>query len=129
MLTPDDEELEIVPHVKGHTDFEVYESVVIKPRETILPWDEVEKPSYELKYTATGGGQVRRKRGFFRLKVVQLYVLAVNNQNACKNSSIFFIKFFSSKQSGSMIAERQTDFPKRMQLEFGVSGLQVLHRQ
>ncbi len=65
MLTPDDEELEIVPHVKGHTDFEVYESVVIKPRETILPWDEVEKPSYELKYTATGGGKVRRKQEFF----------------------------------------------------------------
>ncbi len=58
VLTEDDEELEIVPHVKGSTDFEVYESVVIKPRETILPWDENTKPSYELKYTATGGGQV-----------------------------------------------------------------------
>ena len=58
VLTEDDEELEIVPHVKGSTDFEVYESVVIKPRETILPWDEANKPVFELKYQATGGGKV-----------------------------------------------------------------------
>ncbi len=60
MLTEDDEELEVVPHVKGHTDFEVYESVVIKPRETILPYDELARTTYELKYSATGGGQVYR---------------------------------------------------------------------
>jgi hypothetical protein len=29
VLTDDDEEMEIVPHVKGSTDFEVYESVVV----------------------------------------------------------------------------------------------------
>ena len=50
VLTDDDEEIEIVPHVKGSTDFEVYESVVIKPRETILPWDQNVKTSYDLKY-------------------------------------------------------------------------------
>ena len=50
MLTEDDEEIEIVPHVKGATDFEIYESVVIKPRETVLPWDENLKTSYTLKY-------------------------------------------------------------------------------
>lgn len=58
VLAEDDEELEIVPHVKGSTDFEIYESVVIKPRETILPWDENSQTSFELKYTATGGGKV-----------------------------------------------------------------------
>lgn len=51
VLAEDDEELEIVPHVKGSTDFEIYESVVIKPRETILPWDENSQTSFELKYT------------------------------------------------------------------------------
>ncbi len=45
--------MEIVPHVKGSTDFEVYESVVIKPRETILPYDEVLKLEYELKYSVS----------------------------------------------------------------------------
>ena len=29
VLTEDDEEMEIVPHVKGSTDFEVYESVLV----------------------------------------------------------------------------------------------------
>ncbi len=36
--------------MKGSTDFEVYESVVIKPRETILPWDEDVHPTYDLIY-------------------------------------------------------------------------------
>jgi hypothetical protein len=53
VLTPDDEELEIVPHLKGSTDFEVYESVVIKPKETILPWDDNVKPTYSLSYTVS----------------------------------------------------------------------------
>lgn len=57
MLTEDDEEIEIVPHVKGSSDFEVYESVVIKPRETLLPWDDNVKPVYDLKYAASGGGK------------------------------------------------------------------------
>lgn len=58
MLTPDDEELEIVPHVKGSTDFEVYEKVEMKPEVTILPWDENTKPNYTLSYKVEGGGQV-----------------------------------------------------------------------
>jgi hypothetical protein len=58
VLTSDDEEIEVVPHVKGGADFEIYETIVISPKETILPWDEETKPSYELKYQATGGGKV-----------------------------------------------------------------------
>ena len=59
VLAEDDEELEILPHIKGSTDFEIYESVVIKPRETILAWfDSAKSPSYELTYTASGGGKV-----------------------------------------------------------------------
>ena len=56
-MAEDDEELEILPHIKGSTDFEIYESVVIKPRETILAWDASKSPSYELTYTASGGGK------------------------------------------------------------------------
>ena len=55
VLTEDDEELEIVPHVKGSTDFEVYESVVIQPRETVLAWDSNKKPVYELTYKVRRG--------------------------------------------------------------------------
>ena len=58
VLAEDDEELEILPHVKGSTEFEIYESVVIKPRETILAWDAGKSPSYELTYAASGGGKV-----------------------------------------------------------------------
>ena len=58
VLAEDDEELEILPHIKGSTDFEIYESVVIKPRETILAWDATKSPSYDLTYTASGGGKV-----------------------------------------------------------------------
>ena len=50
VLTDDDEELEIIPHIKGSTDFEIYEEVVVKPRITILPWDDNEKTEYTLKY-------------------------------------------------------------------------------
>jgi hypothetical protein len=50
VLTEEDEELEIVPHVKGSTDFEIYESVIIKPRETVLAWDETKRTSYDLTY-------------------------------------------------------------------------------
>lgn len=58
VLAEDDEELEILPHVKGSAEFEIYESVVIKPRETILAWDADKSPSYELTYAASGGGKV-----------------------------------------------------------------------
>merc|ERR1712013_79677 len=47
-LTPDDEETEITPHIKGVTDFEIYESVLVNPRMTVLPWDGATKPNYQL---------------------------------------------------------------------------------
>ena len=49
-LTPDDDETEITPHVKGVTDFEIYEEVLINPRRTVLPWDSDTKPDYLLSY-------------------------------------------------------------------------------
>jgi len=57
-LTPDDDETEITPHIKGVTDFEIYESVLVNPRQTILPWDAATKPEYQLSYKVTGGGKV-----------------------------------------------------------------------
>ena len=57
-LTSDDEETEITPHVKGVTDFEIYESIVISPRRTVLPWDSATQPEYDLSYKVTGGGKV-----------------------------------------------------------------------
>ena len=58
VLNEEEEELEIIPHVKGSTDFEVYEQVTMKPKFTLLPWDENTKPNYTLNYKAEGGGQV-----------------------------------------------------------------------
>ena len=58
VLTADDEEIEIVPHIKGSLDFEVYEQVIISPTMTILPWDDNVKPEYHLTYKSKGGGQV-----------------------------------------------------------------------
>ena len=49
-LTPDDEETEMEPHVKVTTDFEIYESVVMKPTKTILPYDPSVTPNYTLSY-------------------------------------------------------------------------------
>ena len=58
-LTPEDEETEIEPHVKATTDFEIYESVLMTPSKTILPWDtSMDKLNYELTYKITGGGKV-----------------------------------------------------------------------
>ena len=50
VLDSEDEELEILPHVKGSTDFEVYEQVQIEPKLTVLPWDDNVKPNYTLTY-------------------------------------------------------------------------------
>lgn len=50
VLNEEEEELEIIPHVKGSTDFEVYEQVTMKPKFTLLPWDENTKPNYTLNY-------------------------------------------------------------------------------
>jgi len=57
VLDSEDEELEIIPHIKGSTDFEIYDQVVIKPTFTVLPWDDNVKPNYTLTYKAEGGGQ------------------------------------------------------------------------
>ena len=38
------------PHVKVTTDFEIYESVVMKPTKTILPYDPSLTPNYTLSY-------------------------------------------------------------------------------
>jgi len=57
VLDSEDEELEIIPHIKGSTDFEIYDQVVIKPTFTVLPWDDNVKPNYTLNYKAEGGGQ------------------------------------------------------------------------
>jgi len=73
VLTDDDEEIEIVPHVKGSLDFEVYEQVTIEPKETILPWDDNVKPVYTLTYKAKGGGQV--------------YAYSVDNEEAATANS------------------------------------------
>ena len=50
VLNEEDEEIEIIPHVKGSTDFEVYEKVTMKPTFTLLPWDDNKKPNYTLNY-------------------------------------------------------------------------------
>ena len=49
-LTPDDEETEMEPHVKVTSDFEIYESVAMHPRKTILPYDPSVTPNYTLSY-------------------------------------------------------------------------------
>ena len=74
-LTPDDDETELVPHVKGVTEFEIFEEVLfflfliydffivyipsvpslqiqvlMSPRHTVLPWDSRTQPPYTLSY-------------------------------------------------------------------------------
>ncbi len=53
VLTDDDEEIEIIPHVKASADFEVYESVVVKPREVVMPWDDNLKQTYDLFFSVS----------------------------------------------------------------------------
>jgi len=57
VLTDDDEEEEIVPHVKGTFDFEVYEPIVIKSVPLVIPWDESNKPSSAIAFKAEGGSK------------------------------------------------------------------------
>ena len=60
-LAPDtEEETELEPHVKATTDFEIYESVVMSPTRTVLPWEPATQPEYELTYKVSGGGKVYR---------------------------------------------------------------------
>merc|ERR1712032_77708 len=51
-------ETELVPHVKGVTEFEIFEEVLMSPRHTVLPWDSKTQPSYTLNYKVSGGGRV-----------------------------------------------------------------------
>merc|ERR1712032_1119650 len=51
-------ETELVPHVKGVTEFEIFEEVLMSPRHTVLPWDSKTQPSYTLSYKVSGGGRV-----------------------------------------------------------------------
>ncbi|CAB4064919.1 NUP210 [Lepeophtheirus salmonis] len=60
VLTSDDEEIEVVPHLRGNVDFEIYEAIKLNPKETILPWDETVKPEYSLNYKASGGSKLFR---------------------------------------------------------------------
>lgn len=59
-LDKDDEETEIIPHLKGVKEFELYEEVVISPKHTFLPWDDLnaENSDYKLNYKTTGGNGV-----------------------------------------------------------------------
>lgn len=57
-LTPDDDETELVPHVKGVTEFEIFEEVLMSPRHTVLPWDSKTEAQYTLSYKVSGGGRV-----------------------------------------------------------------------
>lgn len=57
-LTPDDDEIELTPHVKGFTDFQIFEELLVTPAVNILPWDETINPEYKLEYKTTGGGKV-----------------------------------------------------------------------
>ncbi len=49
MLGADDEEVEVLPHVKATTDFEVYERVTLPDGIHVLPWDENVKKTHTFK--------------------------------------------------------------------------------
>ena len=58
-LSPEEEEIELQPHVKVITEFQIYESLVINPSKTILPWTPDMMPlNYSLSYKVTGGSKV-----------------------------------------------------------------------
>ena len=50
VLNEEDEELEILPHVKMSKDFEIYEPIVLRPPIQILPWDDNVKPTYNVAF-------------------------------------------------------------------------------
>ena len=54
----DDSETELTPHVNGVTEFEIYESMTLTPTETILPWDSVTQPEYQLNYKVNMGSLI-----------------------------------------------------------------------
>ena len=53
-LTPDDDEVEVMPHIKGFTDFQIFEDMLMTPGAKILPWDEVINPDYHLSFKVLG---------------------------------------------------------------------------
>ena len=57
-LSPEEDEIELEPHVKASTNFEIYESLVMTPSKTILPWTPDITTNYTLTYKVTGGGKV-----------------------------------------------------------------------
>ena len=57
-LSPEEDEIELEPHVKASTDFEIYESLVMNPSKTILPWTPDIITNYTLTYKVSGGGKV-----------------------------------------------------------------------
>ena len=48
MLNDQDEETEILPHIKMSKDFEIFEPIIMHPLFSILPWDENKKQSYDV---------------------------------------------------------------------------------
>ena len=58
VLNEEDEEMEIIPHVKMSKDFEVYDPIKLTPPISVMPWDDNIKPTYDLffkvKYKNTG---------------------------------------------------------------------------
>ena len=89
-LTPDDDETELVPHVKGVTEFEIFEEVLLlislttftfhfhfyfetfslktqvlmSPRHTVLPWGSKTQPQYTLSYKVVSQGDFFAKSLF-----------------------------------------------------------------
>ena len=58
-LSPEEDEIELQPHVKAITDFQIYETLVINPSKTILPWaPDMATTNYSLTYKVTGGSKV-----------------------------------------------------------------------
>ena len=48
VLNDQDEETEILPHIKMSKDFEIFEPIIMHPLFSILPWDENKKQSYDV---------------------------------------------------------------------------------
>ena len=58
-LSPEEDEIELQPHVKAIKEFQIYESLVITPTKTILPWTpDMKTLNYSLSYKVTGGSKV-----------------------------------------------------------------------
>ena len=58
-LSPEEDEIELQPHVKAIKEFQIYESLAITPTKTILPWTpDMKTLNYSLSYKVTGGSKV-----------------------------------------------------------------------